>query len=188
MSIQQRIYLKIFLVAAFIFAVATFLFPYMSRGIVAVSQNLDSRKDNFNSLSAKEIYLRDLRADYALAKDDIAFWRDSFLVDDAVIDFIREIEKISARTGNVEEIKITTPQIKKDGNLNFIGFQVFLYGDFNGLMDFLAELENGKYQTAVTELRIMKVDKNSTVYNQNQIVNIEAVDIRSILDVQAYVL
>lgn len=188
MSIQQRIYLKIFLTAASIFTVVAFLFAYMSRDIVAVSRNLKSRQDNFNSLLAKEIYLRDLRADYALAKDNIVTLQNSFLIGNAVIDAIREIEKISARTDNTEEIKITAPQIKKEGDLNSIGFQVFLYGDFNGLVDFLAELENGKYQTVVTGLRVMKVDKNSTVYNQNQIVNIEAVDIRSILDMQVYTL
>ena len=110
------------------------------------------------------------------------------MVGDRAIDFIREIEKISSRTGNTEEIKITAPQTEKDGGLNYIGFQVFLYGDFNGLMDFLAELENGKYQAAVIGLRIIKAGENNTIYNQNQAINIEAVDIRSILDIQVYIL
>ena len=186
MSIQQRIYLKIFLAVAVFFIVEAFLFSYMSQDIMAVSRNLNSRRNNFNSLLAKEAYLRDLRVDYALAKDNIAFLKDSFLVDDTAIDFIREIEKISSRTGNTEEIKITAPQVKNDGSLNFIGFQVFLYGDFNGLMDFLAELENGKYQAAVTGLRITKAGENSSIYNQNQTINIEAVDVRSVLDIQVY--
>ena len=126
MSIQRRIYLKIFLAAAVIFTVVAFLFSYISRDIMTVSRNLNSSRNNFNSLLAKEEYLRDLRADYAFAKNNIAFLKDSFLVGDRAIDFIREIEKISSRTGNTEEIKITAPQTEKDGGLNYIGFQVFL--------------------------------------------------------------
>ncbi|MEK7627638.1 MAG: hypothetical protein AAB397_03590 [Patescibacteria group bacterium] len=185
MSIQQKIYLKIFLTAA-IFIVAAFLFSYISRDIMMVSRNLNSSRNNFNSLVVKEEYLQDLRADYELAKDNVVFLKDSFLGDDSAIDFIQEIEKISLRTGNKEEIKITAPREKKDGNLGSVGFQVFLYGDFNGLMNFLAELENGKYQAAVTGLRVTKAGENSATYNPNQTMNIESVNIISVLDMQVY--
>lgn len=188
MSIQQKIYLKFFLSVAIIFAVAVFLFPYMSRDIAGISRNLKSGMNGFDLLPAKEAYLRDLLDDYALVKDNITFLRNSFLVGDTAVDFIKEIEEISLRTGNTEEIRITIPQIEKDGDLGYIEFQVFLYGSFDGLMDFLAELEDGRYQAAVVGLKITKAGKNDILYNQDLVAGIEAADIRSILDIRVYIL
>ena len=171
-----------------IFAVKVFLFSHMSEDIAVVSRNLNIFENNLNSLPVKEEHLLNLRADYALAKDNVELLKNSFPVKDEVIDVIREIEKISSRTGNKEEIKIAVSQAKKDESLNAVSLQVVLYGDFKSLMDFLAELENGKYQAAVIGLRTVKISENNSVYSQDQIVNTEAADIKSVLDIQVYVL
>lgn len=186
MEIKRKIYIKIIAMAFLVILAGVLPTPYLLGSVKEAARSFNAQKDVLEFSRARDNYLDSLRRDYSLVENNIQILRDSFLASGQEINFIQEIEKISAETDNAAEIRILASQ--EEDRLKSFGFQIVLYGAFPNLLKFLAGLENGKYQAAVTDLGISGISASEAPKFGNKEIIIEAGGLKSILNIRAYVL
>jgi len=134
------------------------IFPLVGK-IKESSQKYLINQEILAQLDQKEFLFNDLGKSYQEKQDQLSMIEGTFLKQKETVGFISDLEEIAQRTGNVFEIKTAqshTPRDDQTGG-NFLSLNISLWGDFNGLLEFLANLEDSPYPP----YRLLEIDSLS---------------------------
>lgn len=115
--------------------------------IETMSEKYLENKKTIEKLSLRKSLTRKLEDDLKNNKASLSKLSDVFLNPDNTVDFIQDLEKIAEKTNNEFEItKAVEGSDPKDGmSHSNLDFQISLKGNFNNLINFLANLEDTPY-------------------------------------------
>ncbi|MBL7155014.1 MAG: hypothetical protein ISS88_00715 [Candidatus Portnoybacteria bacterium] len=121
------------------------VFPLFNK-IKGLSQEYLSNQEILIKLNQRESLAKELQNDYQEREPDLTKIARVFLSSEEMVGFISNMETIAQQTDNFFEIKAISPYIPlADKERPFLNFQISLWGDFYGLLLFLANLENNPY-------------------------------------------
>ncbi len=133
----------------------------------------------------REEIAESLEEDYMENEKDLNKLGDVFLDQDKTVDFITDLEKIAQQTGNSFEIKSVS---EIDNGKAYLNFRISVLGDFNGLIKFLAGLEDSPYLNyrlvEIEDISIKKLTVSDFAKKAN--LDLQEGDLESILSIKIY--
>lgn len=157
---KKKFFINLFAAVALVFLFLSYGMRYFISGIEDSSAKIVADKKAIVDISAKNAKLADSREKYEEIKETA---EDAFAVildKGSTVDFITQAEK-DAQESNVK-LKINTvgeKTAKQDNSfISSADFQFTAGGDFNGLMHFLYNLENFKYDLDISNVKISRGD------------------------------
>jgi Tfp pilus assembly protein PilO len=122
--------------------------------IKIASQEYLSHQETLAQLDQREVSTKELQRNYQIRQDDLAGLAGAFLDQAEIVGLITTLERVAQKTGNIFEIKAVTPASPLEEEESFLSFRISLWGDFDSLLLFLANLENNPYPP----YRIIEID------------------------------
>ena len=114
--------------------------------ISAQSQEYLSGQETLIKLDQRESSAQEVERDYQEREADLVGLAGVFLGSEEIVGFISNLETIAQQTNNFFEIEAVSPYSPlTEEERPFLNFQISLWGDFSGLLVFLAHLENNPY-------------------------------------------
>lgn len=146
LSLQKKIILFICLglISLFLFGWLG-IFPLLDK-IKALSQEYLSNQEILIKLNQRESLAKELQRNYQEREVDLTEIARVFLGSEETVGFISNLETIAQQTNNFFKIKAISPYTPlTDEEMPFLDVQIYLWGDFSGLLIFLANLEDNPY-------------------------------------------
>lgn len=114
--------------------------------IEKASQQYLDNQEALLALNKREAAYRELKKRYEEGEEGIGLAQKFFLGQDEVVTFISTLEGIAVRTGNYLEIKTAASHNPSEQDQeSYLVLRLSLWGAFNGLMEFIASIENNPY-------------------------------------------
>jgi len=124
--------------------------------IKQLSQEYLGKQEILAQLDQREFLFRDLEKSYREKKDQLTNIEGTLLTEEETVGFISTLENIADRTGNDFEIR-AAKSFSEEGEEKFLSLTISLWGDFERLLVFLANLEDSPYPP----YRLLEVDSLS---------------------------
>jgi len=131
------------------------IFPLIDK-IKQLSQEYLNKQEILVQLDLREFLFKDLEKSYEDKKDQLANIEGTLLTEQETVGFISTLEDIADRTGNDFEIR-TAKSFSEEGEEKFLSLNISLWGDFERLIIFLANLEDSPYPP----YRLLEIDSLS---------------------------
>ena len=146
LSPQRKLILSFFLgLIILILFVWLVIYPLVDR-IRTASQEYLANQEILNKLDQRESLARELEESYQERRVDLEAIAKVFLGPEEIVGFISNLETIAQETDNNFEIKAVSPYTPlTEEEKPFLSFRISLWGDFSGLLYFLANLEDSPY-------------------------------------------
>ncbi|MBU1291984.1 hypothetical protein KKH07_00625 [Patescibacteria group bacterium] len=146
------------------------------------SQEYLVNREILAQLDQKEFLFNDLGKSYQEKQDQLLMIEGTFLKQEETVGFISDLEKIAKQTGNIFEIKTAQSYIPSDDEIGgtFLSLNISLWGDFNDLLEFLANLEDSPYPP----YRLLEIDSLSI--NRLEDDDFNDGDLETILGIKIY--
>ncbi|OGZ32300.1 MAG: hypothetical protein A3H00_03055 [Candidatus Portnoybacteria bacterium RBG_13_40_8] len=120
-----------------------FILPLLNK-IKIVSQKYLDNQEIILKFKDRNSAIKDLKENYPGEKNDLSEVKGAFLPKEEAVDFISTLETIAKRTNNIFDIQLAKPPAGKE-KISSFDFRISLWGSFNNLLDFIANLENEPY-------------------------------------------
>ena len=161
------------------------IYPLVDK-VRTVSQEYLSNQEILNKLDQRESLAKELEESYQERKVDLEAIARVLLGSEEIVGFISNMETIAQKTDNYFEIKAVSPYTPlTEEEKAFLNFRIFLWGDFPGLLSFLANLEDSPYPpyrlVEIDNLTIRKLTRASLAQ-----FDLKESDLETILDVKIY--
>jgi hypothetical protein len=127
--------------------------------IKQLSQEYLTNQEILAKLDQREFLFKDLERSYQERQDQLSIIKGTFLTQGETVGFISTLEEIAEKTGNIFEIKTAksfTSSSEENGE-TFLSLRISLWGDFESLLLFLANLEDSPYPP----YRLLEIDSLS---------------------------
>lgn len=119
------------------------ILPFINK-IKQLSYEYLNKQEILVQLDQREFLFRNLENSYKEKKEDIDNIEGTLLTEKETVGFISTMENIADQTGNDFEIK-TAKSFSEEGEEKFLSLNISLWGDFESLLIFLANLEDSPY-------------------------------------------
>lgn len=181
-NIQKKLIgsLGIALIILILFVILVIL-PLIGK-IKQSAQEYLTNQEILAQLDQREFLFKDLEKSYQGKKDQLSIIEGTFLGQEEIVGFISTLEDIAQQTGNVFEIKTAqsyAPADDEDGE-TFLGLSIFLWGDFEELLAFLANLEDSPYPP----YRLLEIDSLSIHRLEGD--DVQDGDLETVLGIKIY--
>ena len=150
---KQKIYAEISLIIIFIAALAFFGIYPLFKNIKIISAEIQENQAIFLSFSQQGSYVMGLQKKYNEIEKEIPVISENFLTSGKRVDFFKFLEGAAADTSSSLKINVLNSKTEL-GAQDFISFQLVIENEFQGMMDFLAHLENADYYIDVISMNI----------------------------------
>ncbi len=131
------------------------IFPLLGK-IKELSQEYLDKQEILAQLDQREALFRDLENSYEDKKEELDNIEGTLLTESETVGFISTLEDIAYTTGNDFEIR-TAKSFSEEGEEKFLSLTISLWGDFESLLVFLANLEDSPYPP----YRLLEIDSLS---------------------------
>lgn len=186
-SAQKKILLHLIVVLAVLLALIWLAVVPLMMKIREASANYGRNKEILLKLDQQEILVKNIEMGYQDKREGLKNIEDIFLGPEETVGFIYALEKLAQETNNVFEIKTVSPfNPQKQEESAFIGFRISLWGDYNGLLRFVAGLENTPYPPyRLVEIEGLNVRRLSDSLTKQDVV-LSAGDIETVLNIKIF--
>lgn len=158
---QKKIILFLGLDIAILLLFILLVSPHLIDRIKGAAQEYLSNQEILVNLDWRESLVKELEESYQSQAADLAQLEGAFLNHQEAVGFISTLESIAQQTGNIFEIKTASSFIpankKGEAEESFLAFRISLWGNFNNLINFLANLEDNPYPP----YRLIEIDSIS---------------------------
>jgi len=139
-------------------------------------------------LDQREFLAKQLEEEYQEKETELEDLAKVFLGSEETVGFITNLEAIARQTGNFFEIKAVSPYgSSEDEEETFLDFRISLWGNFSGLLLFLANLENSPYPPyRLVEIENMTIKRLATEDSTRFDFSLKEGDLETILSVKIY--
>ena len=167
-----------------IFFIWLVVFPFIDK-IKVVSQEYLINQKSLYKLDQGESLFNELESSYQEKQDDLLEIEGVLLSSEETAGFITTLEDIAQQTGNFFEIKsVSLSPLDKEEP--FISLRIFLWGDFAGLLHFLASVEDSPYRP----YRLIEIDslniRRSTGLTTGPAIGLVRGNLESVLNIKIY--
>lgn len=171
-------------VLGLIFALA--VYPLINK-IADSSQEYLSNKEILRGFDKKESLAKKLQKHLQENQNNLLRIDGALLGDEEIISFISTIEGIAAETGNAFEIKAANLSVLLDEKEPFLSLRAVIQGDFSGLVNFIANLENSPYPPyRLTEIEGLNINRLSGANLNYLNPELEEGDLETNLEIKIY--
>lgn len=167
MNSDKKLYL--ILSAGFVcfLVIAALIIPFLLVRIKQTGVNLSEERKNLGILENKQDNFAGWEKEYREIKEETDKINKGFLDPNQLLGCIVELEEIAKKTGNKYDLKVVEQQQakkkkgeeKKEAAPDGVFFQISWWGDFQGLVRFLAHLENLSYFNEVLTMQIQRLEQ-----------------------------
>ena len=162
-SPKQKIYLMLFLTIILIAGLVFLGVCPLFNKIKLTSVKIQEKQALLLSFDEQENYIIRLQREYSEVKEKIPLISVNFLTRDEPIKFITFLEDIADKTSSRLEINVL------DSEPEFLSFQLIVENRFQGLMNFLAYLENTGYYIDVISMNIERFEAKEKNFSKRTI-------------------
>ena len=195
MESKKKIYLGLGIMAVAFLLACFLLVPFLIKQIKAASQDLIIQQQGFEKSQKEQQNIFHWKRQYQSSKQEIEKVANSFISQEKLLDFVLALENIAQKSGNRCEIYVAEQKTKelvisdeegekkensKGESVEVVVFQVSLSGNFDGLVRFLAYLDNLSYLNEISSIQIQRINQ------ENIEKGIRAGEISSVLNIRAY--
>lgn len=160
--------------------------PLMGK-IKTASNKYLSNQETLANLGWKESLTKELEKEYQENQNDLSALEGVFLKTEEAVGFISTLERIAEQTGNVFEIKTASSFTPSAEEESFLAFRISLWGDFSGLLSFLANLENNPYPPyRLIEIDSLTIKKATGQGLSKTAPSLKAGDLETVLGIKIY--
>lgn len=154
LNTQKKLFLSLAIgLTGFVLFIGLIIFPLINK-IKISSQECLNNQEVLIKLDQRISSLKELKRNYQENQDYLLLLENAFLDSKETVGFITTLETITRQTGNVFEIKSVRSDLLTEGQAPYLVLRVSLWGGFQELIDFLANLENIPYPP----YRLMEID------------------------------
>lgn len=166
-------------------AIAMAIFIPLTIGVVMpLTKKIDATTAEFLNTKQQIVNIGEKRNQVAIIEGEFDIIKDSINKIDSALtdqsDFLTALiglEKIAESAGNRHEISIVEPPKTADA-LKFLYFRIILSGTFPSIMNFINNLENAQFYSAIEKIEFAKMDKSQlgirpTAENMKAIIEIK---------------
>jgi hypothetical protein len=131
----------------------------LAEKIKQLSQEYLTNRETLAKLDQREFLFKDLERNYQERQGQLSVIKGTFLAQEETVGFISTLEEIAEKTGNIFEIKTAKSFTSSSGENGetFLSLRISLWGDFESLLLFLANLEDSPYPP----YRLLEIDSLS---------------------------
>ncbi len=161
-----------------------FILPLIDKIYQASEEYLENQK-TIKILDEQVFLFHKLRKDYLQKQGDLSNVEKIYLPDSETVGFITTLEEIARQTGNLFEIKTASSFSEEEAP--FLSLQISLWGDFNSLLEFLANLEDSPYPPyRLTEIDRISIQRIGDQALTDQEINLSSNDLETVLGIKVY--
>lgn len=151
---QKKLFLSLAIgIAGLVVFIVLIIFPLISKIRIAAQECLNNR-DILAKLDQRVSLLKELKKNYQDNQSDLLMLNQAFLDSEETVGFITTLETIANQTNNFFEIKSVSSNPANEQEAAYLIMNIYLWGNFSGLLNFLANLENIPYPP----YRLIEVD------------------------------
>lgn len=158
---KQKIYLMLFLTIILIAGLVFLGICPLFNKIKLTSGKIQEKQALLLSFDEQEDYIIRLQREYSGIKEKTPLVSANFLARDEPIKFITFLEDIADKTSSRLEINVLGSEQE------FLSFQLAVENRFQGLMNFLAYLENAGYYIDVVSMNIETFEAKRTIEKES---------------------
>lgn len=129
------------------------------KGIKENSQNLLAAKKEQILFQKRDENFDQIKEIYQEIKPDLEKIERTFVDPEAPIGLIEFWEKTARVSGISIDVSSSSLKKRKDGDDNFLGFQMALIGSFSDFMKFLQKIENSSYLVEIENLTLARLSE-----------------------------
>jgi len=150
--------------------------------IKQLSQDYLISQETLAKLDQRDFLFRDLERSYQSKQEQLANIERAFLTQKETVGFIATLENVAQATDNIFEIKTaeTFTNDEEENGEAFLSLNISLWGDFESLLLFLANLEDSPYPP----YRLLEIDSLSIYRLEGD--NVRSGDLETILGIKIY--
>jgi hypothetical protein len=151
---QKKLFLSLAVgMAGLIVFIGLIICPLINRIRIAAQECLNNQ-DVLAKLDQRVSLLKGLKKNYQDNQSNLLMLENAFLGPEETIGFITTLETIANQTNNFFEIKSVSSNPEDETKAAYLRLNIYLWGNFFGLLNFLANLENIPYPP----YRLIEVD------------------------------
>ncbi len=159
--------------------------------IEAVEQASEGYRENqriIQGLDQQIILSQQLKKNYLKKESQFRSIEQAFLPESETVGFITTLEQIARQTGNDFEIKTANTVVDQNNqDQAFLSLHILLQGDFNSLLEFLANLEDSPYPpyrlTQIDRISVQRIGERGI---SSQEVLVGPNDLETVLGIKIY--
>ncbi len=165
------------------------ILPILGKISQASNSYLENQK-SINFLDKQVLLLQQLKKDYLQKENQLSNIERAYLPEEETVGFITTLEQIASQTGNEFEIRTASAVAEpspEEGEHPFLSLHISLWGDFNGLLEFLANLEDSPYPpyrlTQIDRVSIQRIGERTASSNRS---DLGSDDLETVLRIKVY--
>ncbi len=186
--LAKKIYACLMISGLILAALIWFLVLPIIDKINQLSENYLENQQKIENLDKQVILFQELKKNYLEKENRFLEIEQIYLPEKETIGFISDLEAIANQSGNYFEIKtasaFSTEEVEEK---SFLSLSISLWGDFNSLLEFLANLEDSPYPPyRLTEIDRISMQKIGERGLTNEEISVGPDDLETILDIKVY--
>lgn len=123
---------------------AVIVYPLISE-ITEASRQYHANREILAGFDKRESLAKELKRDLQQKQDCLLKIDGILLASEETVGFISTLEEIAEKTGNLFEIRAASPSVLPAEEEPFLSLRATLRGNFAGLLNFIAKLEDSPY-------------------------------------------